>query len=86
MQVLCQYSGHEFISIDKGSEIITFCKQRFSSFMVTSRFVNIPFPADIIDPENDIPRVVVPIVDTVNPAAPASPPEALLTIAPSTLN
>ena len=63
-----------------------------SSFTTTShslerfKVVKIPEPAGIDAPENEKPRTVEPPAETVNPASPAAPPEALLTFAPSILN
>ena len=53
---------------------------------VRSKFVRLPQPAAIVAPENENPRTIVPPADTVKPAVAASPPEALLIVAPSTLN
>lgn len=43
-------------------------------------------PEGIVAPDNEKPSAVVALDDTINPASPAAPPEALLIVAPSTLN
>ena len=45
----------------------------------TSTVVKTPLPAGTTEPEKENPKTVPPPVDTVNPAASASPPEALTT-------
>ena len=51
-----------------------------------SRFNNVPQPEGITPPVKEKPRTVVPEEDTVKPLVSASPPEALIIVAPSTLN
>ena len=90
MQVSCQYSGHVFIGIAKGSEIITFCKQSsVLSPVSTFRFVNIPEPSGIVSDVNEAERTVLPplCVDTIHPTSSAAPPEPEpITVAPYTSN
>jgi hypothetical protein len=46
----------------------------------------VPSPSEIVPPVNENPRTVVELAEIINPFAVASPPEAPLTEAPSTLN
>ena len=50
-----------------------------------SKFVMVPHVPKVA-PVNEKPNIVVAPVDTMKPAASASPPEALIIVAPSTLN
>ena len=90
MQVSCQYSGHEFIVFDKGSPIVTFCKQSCVLTPVsTFRFVNVPEPAGIVPPENEnaITKLLAGIAEDITiDASAAAPPVPPVTIAPSTSN
>ena len=52
----------------------------------TVKLVNTPLPAGIEAPVKEKPSTVVDPAETVNPLAAASPPEALTTVAPVTLN
>ena len=55
-------------------------------FPSTERTNKVPSPAGIVAPESEKPNAVVALVDTINPFAAASPPDALTIVAPSVLN
>ena len=52
----------------------------------TTSVVNTPSPAGIVDPSKEKPRTTDALVETVNPASAAAPPEADTTAGPDTLN
>ena len=52
----------------------------------TTSVVNTPSPAGIVDPSKEKPRTTEALVETVNPASSAAPPEADRTVGPDTLN
>ena len=70
----------------KGNNLRT----NMTNYLLTKGFndkeVNVPQPADMVAPVNENPKTVEPPADTVNPAEAASPPEAPLTVVPSTTN
>ena len=53
---------------------------------VISSSTSVPHPAGIVAPVSEKARTKSPDACIKNPAAPASPPEALVGVAPSTLN
>ena len=53
---------------------------------MSAKLVRTPQPGPKVAPVNEKPRTVLPPGDTAKPAAPASPPDAADTVAPSTLN
>ena len=52
----------------------------------TRSVVNTPSPAGIVAPLKEKPRTTDALVETVNPASSAAPPEADRTVGPDTLN
>ena len=59
---------------------------KLSASPLRSNIVNVPHPDGITAPVNEKPRTVLEEFETVNPAASASPPDAPLSVAPSTVN
>ena len=72
------------ISAPVGSE--TTIPLRPSGDPAKSKTTNTPSPAGIVPPVNEKPSAVVALDDTINPASPEAPPEALFIVAPSTSN